>query len=107
MLALGIASSGTPRSPPHTGAAAPRSRPWPSPATGRLADPTDMPFDEVHLDDPEALAIAIEDLLAKRPHLASRRPTGDIGQGPSQPQLPSISLPTTAESTMTRGSLIH
>ena len=60
------------------------SRPWPSPATGKRADATDTPFDEVHLEDAEALAIAIENLLAKRPHLASRRPTGDIGQGPSQ-----------------------
>lgn len=51
-------------------------------ATGRLADPTDLPFDAGHLDDPEALAAAVDELLAKRPHLASRRPVGDIGQGP-------------------------
>ncbi len=50
-------------------------------ATGKLADPTDMPFDEAHLDDPDKLAAAIDDLLAKKPHLASRRPSGDIGQG--------------------------
>ena len=51
-------------------------------ATGRLQDPTDLPFDESHLDDPEALQAAVEDLLARKPHLASRRPFGDIGQGP-------------------------
>ena len=50
-------------------------------ATGRLQDPSDLVFDESHLDDPEALQTAIEDLLARKPHLASRRPLGDIGQG--------------------------
>jgi hypothetical protein len=50
-------------------------------ATGRLADPTDLPFDADHLDDAETLAAALDDLLARKPHLASRRPTGDIGQG--------------------------
>ena len=50
-------------------------------ATGRLQDPSDLGFDEDHLDDPEALQAAIEDLLARKPHLASRRPLGDIGQG--------------------------
>src|SRR5699024_8346527 len=50
-------------------------------ATGRLQDPSDLVFDESHLDDPEALQAAIEDLLARKPHLASRRPLGDIGQG--------------------------
>ena len=54
-------------------------------ATGRLADPTDVPFDENHLDDPDALAAAVDDLLARKPHLASRRPTGEIGQGASAP----------------------
>lgn len=50
-------------------------------ATGRLADPTDLPFDESHIDDPDALAEAIDDLLTRKPHLASRKPVGDIGQG--------------------------
>ncbi|BBX72281.1 hypothetical protein H7H78_11700 [Mycobacterium shinjukuense] len=50
-------------------------------ATGRLADPTDLVYAEEHLDDPDALSAAIDDLLATKPHLASRRPTGDIGQG--------------------------
>ena len=50
-------------------------------ATGRLADPTDLPFDEAYLDDPEALSAAIEQLLTAKPHLASRRPSGDVSQG--------------------------
>lgn len=52
-------------------------------ATGRLADPEDLPFDETHLQDSDALGSAIDDLLKRKPHLASRRPTGDIGQGAS------------------------
>lgn len=51
-------------------------------ATGRLADPTDLPFDESHLDD-DALAAAVDELLSRKPHLASRRPTEEIGQGAS------------------------
>ena len=50
-------------------------------ATGRLADPTDLPFNEDHLGDDDALVAAIDDLLARKPHLATRRPSGDIGQG--------------------------
>lgn len=50
-------------------------------ATGRLADPSDLPFDEAHLEDAGALTAAVDDLLARKPHLASRRPVGAIGQG--------------------------
>ena len=50
-------------------------------ATGKLADPTDLPFDPEHLDDPETLTAAVEELLVRKPHLAARRPSGDIGQG--------------------------
>jgi hypothetical protein len=50
-------------------------------ATGKLADPTDLPFDPEHLDDPDALAAAVDQLLTRKPHLAARRPAGDIGQG--------------------------
>lgn len=52
-------------------------------ATGRLADPTDLVYDEQHLTDVGALAAAIDDLLARKPHLASRKPVGEIGQGAS------------------------
>ena len=48
---------------------------------GRLADPADFPFNEAHLDDPEELTAAIDDLLTAKPHLASRKPTGSVGQG--------------------------
>lgn len=53
-------------------------------ATGALQDADDLPFDESHLDDPEALQRAIQELLEKKPHLGSRKPTGNIGQGASQ-----------------------
>jgi len=50
-------------------------------ATGRLADPSDLPFDDEHLTDADALSAALDDLLARKPHLASRKPSGDVGQG--------------------------
>lgn len=50
-------------------------------ATGRLADPTDLVFDEEHLADEAKLAAAIDELVQRKPHLASRRPRGDVGQG--------------------------
>lgn len=52
-------------------------------ATGRLADPSDLDFDEAHLDDEGRLNAAIDDLLDRKPHLASRTPRGDVGQGMS------------------------
>lgn len=51
-------------------------------ATGRLADPTDLPYDEGLLNDSAALDEAVEELIHAKPHLASRRPTGSVGQGP-------------------------
>lgn len=50
-------------------------------ATGRLADPTDLPFDPEILDDHPAIEAAIDALVAAKPHLASRTPRGDVGQG--------------------------
>ncbi len=61
-------------------------------ATGKLADPTDLPFSEDHLADPDTLAAAVEDLLARKPHLASRKPVGDIGQGPVSAGSPGVDL---------------
>jgi hypothetical protein len=61
-------------------------------ATGKLADPTDLEFDESHLDDADALAAAVDELLARKPHLASRRPTGEIGQGASPSAASSVDL---------------
>lgn len=60
-------------------------------ATGQLADSRDLPFDESHLDDPAKLSEAIATLLADRPHLASRKPAGAIGQG-AMPAPDTISL---------------
>lgn len=57
-------------------------------ASGRLADPTDLTFDDAHLDDAEALTAAIDDLLARKPHLESRRIVGDVGQGVSASDIP-------------------
>jgi len=54
-------------------------------ATGRLADPSDLPFDDAHLEDADALNAAVDALLARKPHLASRRPVGSIGQGATAP----------------------
>lgn len=51
-------------------------------ATGRLADPSDLPIPED--GDPldvEAVTAAVDHLLERKPHLASRRPRGDVGQG--------------------------
>lgn len=55
-------------------------------ATGRLADPTDLPLPEgADPLDGDALTAAVDDLLTRKPHLANRRPTGDVGQGASGP----------------------
>lgn len=48
-------------------------------ATGRLADPSDMPFDPALLDDGDALTEAIDALTEAKPHLKARA-FGDIGQ---------------------------
>lgn len=61
-------------------------------ATGRLADPTDMPFEAEHLDDADKLNTAIDDLLHRKPHLASRTPSGDVGQGVTGVNRPSVDL---------------
>lgn len=51
-------------------------------ATGRLADPTDMPFNAELLDDADALKASIDALLEAKPHLATRKPAwGDVGAG--------------------------
>ena len=53
-------------------------------ATGRLADPTDLPMPEdADPLDGDALTAAVDTLLERKPHLASRTPQGDVGQGAS------------------------
>ncbi|MFV8237458.1 MULTISPECIES: hypothetical protein [Mycobacteroides] len=49
--------------------------------TGKLADPTDLPFDENHLSDPDALVAAVDALIEAKPHLKARKVTGNVGQG--------------------------
>ena len=53
-------------------------------ATGRLVDPSDLPFDDGHRGKHAgSLTAALDVLLKAKPHLASRRPRGDVGQGQS------------------------
>ncbi len=64
--------------------------------TGKLADPTDLPFTDDLLDDDglvdeDKVRAAVDALLERKPHLASRRPTGDVGQG-ARPTEPEFSL---------------
>lgn len=54
--------------------------------TRLLADPSDLRFDAALLDDdglpdPGKVAAAVDDLIAAKPHLASRTPRGDVDQG--------------------------
>ena len=49
-------------------------------ADGRLQDPSDLNFDEAHLDG-DGLKNAITDLVTRKPHLAARKVAGDVGQG--------------------------
>jgi|GEM_PF-3872929 len=53
-------------------------------ALGQLADPADLPYDEALLNDPDGLTAAVAALLDSKPHLAVRRPRGNIGQGLSE-----------------------
>lgn len=53
-------------------------------STGRLADPSDLVFNDEHMTDADALSAAIDDLLTRKPHLGSRRIVGDVGQGASR-----------------------
>lgn len=50
-------------------------------ADGRLADPEDLEFAPEHLEDPEALASAIEDLVKRKPGLRALKYSGDVGAG--------------------------
>ena len=51
-----------------------------------LADPTDLPLGDDLLDedgypDAERIATAARALVERKPHLADRRPTGEVDQG--------------------------
>ena len=56
---------------------------------GLLADPSDLPRTDDLLDDDgypsvDKITAAAHDLTARKPHLALRRPSGDIDQGARQ-----------------------
>lgn len=61
-------------------------------ATGRLADPADVPYDAEHLDEPEKLAAAIDALLEAKPHLKARKVSGDVGLGQRDSGTPTVDL---------------
>ncbi len=53
--------------------------------TGRLADATDLAVDDAlfgedGLPDADKVTVALDELLASKPHLAARRVSGDVGQ---------------------------
>jgi hypothetical protein len=58
-------------------------------ATGRLVDPSDLPFSDDLLNeygnpDPQKVREGVEALIASKPHLARLRVSGDVGQGVGQ-----------------------
>ena len=59
-------------------------------AMGRLADPTDLPYDEAHLADDTALGAAVDDLLA-RVNRTWRRGAWSATSGKARPRLASTS----------------
>jgi hypothetical protein len=64
--------------------------------SGRLADPSDLAFSDDLLDDDglvdtAKVEAAVEALLVAKPHLASRTPLGDVGQG-ARPESDEVSL---------------
>ena len=51
-------------------------------ALDKLEDVSDLEYNPDLLTDPDALAAAVDELIAKRPHYAKRtRPSGSVGQG--------------------------
>lgn len=60
---------------------------------GRLADPGDLEFNEEHLDDDDALAAAISELITRKPGLKAQQLRGDVGAGNRQsPKKPPMDL---------------
>ena len=64
--------------------------------TGKLADPTDLPFTDDLLDDDglvdeDKVQAAVDELVKRKPHLAARRPTGNVGQG-ARPEVSEVGL---------------
>lgn len=62
-------------------------------ALDRLADPEDLPLpDDADPLDDDALTAAVDELLARKPHLAARRARGDVGQHERRERDESVSL---------------
>ena len=57
--------------------------------SGKPADPTDLPFVETH-PEPGAPRAAVDDLIARKRHLARKRPSGKSAKGRRPPPLPWI-----------------
>jgi len=62
---------------------------------GILADPTDLPagdyLDDDGYPDPERIADTARALVTVKPHLADRRPVGDVDQG-ARPEVAGVNL---------------
>lgn len=68
-------------------------------ADGRMADPTDLPYNAEALGDDSKLDAAISDLLASKPHFASRTPGSPLpGQGVIEQAPPSFSITSALKS---------
>lgn len=61
-------------------------------ALGLLADPADLPYDPDTLDDPDAIRRQADELLARRPHLRTRRISARAGQGEGVAAADNVSL---------------
>lgn len=59
-------------------------------ATGKVENPTEIPYNADILNDPDALSEAIDAAVSERPYIKRRTITGDAGQGqrskPTAPQ---------------------
>lgn len=58
-----------------------------SATAGILADPTDLPagddlYDDDGFPDADRITEAAKELVSRKPHLADRRPSGPVEQGP-------------------------
>lgn len=62
-------------------------------ATGRLADPTDLPMpDDADPLDADAVSAAVDELIERKPHLKRREAAAGVGQGLTDLQDNSVSL---------------
>jgi hypothetical protein len=50
-------------------------------ATGKVENAAEIPYNADILDDPDAIAEAVDAAIAERPYIAKRKVQGSIGQG--------------------------